>query len=107
MVKSSVRSGGGSPATTAKSYFGSPSSERSTPNTSQTVPNSNGRKPLTTTTAMLRSMATSRPGVAAGRWQDISQLWLYCHWPGRRVPAMLVTWTFRRLPESLGGSAPP
>jgi hypothetical protein len=54
------------------------------------VPNSNGRKPLTTTTATLRSIATSRPGGGQGRWQDISRLRRYCHERERRIAAMLI-----------------
>src|SRR6266700_1822223 len=63
MVKAlCARTGVGSPATTANSQDGSRSSARSTPKTSQMVPNSNGRKPLTTTTATLRSMVTRPAG---------------------------------------------
>src|SRR5215813_4174295 len=39
------------------------------------VPNSNGRKPLTTTTATLRS--TER--VCQTDWQDVIQHWHHCH----------------------------
>ena len=52
----------GLPATTAKSYRGSPSSVRSTPKTSQTTPSSNGVNSFRMTTATLRSMVLSCGG---------------------------------------------
>ena len=57
MVKSfRDRNGPGSPATTAKSYTGRPSSDRSMPKTSQITPNSNGANSFSTTTATFCSM---------------------------------------------------
>ena len=50
------------------------------------VPNSNGRKPLTTTTATLRS--TIR--VCQTGWQDVIHRWHYCHWQASAARGQLL-----------------